>query len=682
MAAWLVLACAFGLAAEPAPAPPSGERRRDDPAIIVTGERSEQTLLDLPSSVEVFTADSLDRIARVDQLDDLLAYIPNVQTGSGGEGPTIRGQDSTGVLRDLPAFLGGTRPRTSLQIDGRSVGFNEFVFGAAPLWDVERVELFRSPQSTTQGRNSIGGAIFIETRDPTYDWQGAARLIGDDAENGLGSAMVSGPILADRLAFRVAAERREGRTASWLGKVIPGVDPNRDDHLLVRAKLLAEPQFLPGARLELTYSHVETQAPQVEGVQPPFRRRRDPSVNYGVIRTNVESVSAVLRLRPAADLQTTSTLTFGDAFIRRFSRPGVGRTRTWADDMSAETVARWTPSARLGVTAGFHLIAAGLRQEIDLAFRYGTGMFDDDQHSLGLFGEVEYRPLPALRLTAGLRHQRDRQRRVGAVGDERQRFPIDYDGRFDALLPKFTLTYALSEHMRVGAQVQRAYNAGGATLNPDNGDRDTFEAERLWAYELFWRVALLDDRLTARANLFYNDIRNAQRPQTRFILFPDGTTIALTNIDNAPAAETYGAELDVGWRLTPRLDVDVALGLLGTRTLRTVDPQDPILGKRFQRSPTMSLSASIAWRPVDALLLSVQARHRSGYFSDDANARDRRIGAATVLDVKLNWSRGTFSLFGYVRNLGDAFYLTYRFNPVLATAGDPREIGIGVSARF
>lgn len=80
MAALLGLACALGLAAEPVPPPPGGERRNDHPAIIVTGERSEQTLLDLPSSVSVFTADSLDRIARVDQLDDLLAYIPNVQT--------------------------------------------------------------------------------------------------------------------------------------------------------------------------------------------------------------------------------------------------------------------------------------------------------------------------------------------------------------------------------------------------------------------------------------------------------------------------------------------------------------------------------------------------------------------------------------------------------------------------
>jgi outer membrane receptor protein involved in Fe transport len=39
-------------------------------------------------------------------------------------------------------------------------------------------------------------------------------------------------------------------------------------------------------------------------------------------------------------------------------------------------------------------------------------------------------------------------------------------------------------------------------------------------------------------------------------------------------------------------------------------------------------------------------------------------------------------LFGYVRNAFDAFYLTYLFTPTFGTPGDPREIGIGIEARF
>lgn len=160
-----------------------GQNDRATGEIIVTGERVERTIAQTASSVSVVSAYEIERLAGADRVDQLLAAIPNVQLGSGGEGPTIRGQDTTGVLRDLPGFLGGTRPRVTLQVDGRPVGYNEFVFGVSPLWDVAKVEVFRSPQSTTQGRNSIAGAIFVETRVPTYDWEGGARLIVGDYDN-------------------------------------------------------------------------------------------------------------------------------------------------------------------------------------------------------------------------------------------------------------------------------------------------------------------------------------------------------------------------------------------------------------------------------------------------------------------------------------------------------------------
>ncbi len=131
--------------------------------IVVTGERISRSTHNTASSVAVETAETIDAEANPDRIEQLLQAIPNVQLGSGGEGPTIRGQDSTGVVRDLPAFLSGTRPRTTIRIDGRSATYYELAFGLTSVWDVGRVEVFRSPQTMTQGRNSIGGAIFVET---------------------------------------------------------------------------------------------------------------------------------------------------------------------------------------------------------------------------------------------------------------------------------------------------------------------------------------------------------------------------------------------------------------------------------------------------------------------------------------------------------------------------------------
>src|SRR3546814_15009590 len=78
-----------------------------------------------------------------------------------------------------------------MQVDGRPLGFNELIFGNASLWDVQQVEVFRGPQSTIQGRNSIAGAVVLKTNDPTYYTEGAAQFQGGELDERQGSAMRS-----------------------------------------------------------------------------------------------------------------------------------------------------------------------------------------------------------------------------------------------------------------------------------------------------------------------------------------------------------------------------------------------------------------------------------------------------------------------------------------------------------
>ena len=90
------------------------------------------------------------------------------------------------------------------------------------------------------------------------------------------------------------------------------------------------------------------------------------------------------------------------------------------------------------------------------------------------------------------------------------------------------------------------------------------------------------------------------------------------------------------------------------------------------------------WKPQGALILSGQLRHNSSYFSDDLETAARRVDPATTVDARAAWTWRGFTLFGYVRNLFDAFHLTYRFDPAsrLATAADPREWGLGIEASY
>ncbi len=680
----LLAVASIGAAAPPPDALPADPGPTADGEIIVTGERVPRTIRETPSSVVALTADAIEATS-ADRLDQILEMIPNVQVGSGEEGPAIRGQDSTGVLRGLFAFLGGTRPRVTVQIDGRPVTYYEYVSGAEPLWDIERVEVWRSPQTTTQGRNSIAGAIFIETADPTFDWEGRARAIVGGLGTRQVSGVVSGPVVTDRLAFRVSGDLHRGRMASDMVDAIPGADIARDDYAIVRAKLLLTPAALPGARIETSYVHTASQAPQFEAVIRPFENRSSPvpQMTNGIHRINTDSVTARWH-HEAGALTSDVTLSFGDTQVRRFGLPGLGQTTVDSQDYSKEAIVRWrSDDDRLSVLGGVNQIVTRQKQTIDITgLGIGAGGFQDRQTSLGIFGEATWKPAAPLAITGGLRRQSDRQRRIGQVGPATGGLKLDYGGHFDAWLGKLSLAYDLSDATTAGVMVQRAYSPGGTSFNIRLRRQDTFEEERVWSGEMFFRSRFAQDRGTIAMNLFYNAIEDAQRVQDAEIVVPGSTSFFFPEFGNAPRSRTRGLEVEGSYRPVARLTARFGLGLLRTRIIEAAFSSDATLGKEFQRSPHLSASAALDWRPVDAIRISVAGRHHSGYFSDDKNNAALRIGSQTVVDVRGEYTAGRVKLFGYLRNALDAFYLTYLFNPDFGTAGDPREAGLGIEARF
>lgn len=654
--------------------------------IIVTGERQRRSLFQTTSSVAVLTADTIEAQAATDRADQLLAFIPNVQLGSGGDGPTIRGQDSTGVLRDLSAFLGGTRPRVTLQVDGRPVSYYEYVFGTASTWDVAQVEVFRSPQTTTQGRNSIAGAIFLRTADPTETWEARGRVLAGNFATRQASATLSGPLVDGQLAFRLSGDIRRMRNSSDMADGIVGASLKHDDFGIGRIKLRATPAAVPGLSMDLTYFHGRSQAPQFEAILAPFEARRAPipQQTNGVYRINSDSLTLVSDYDLTRALGWRTTLSWGDVRVQRFGLPGLGRTRIGSRDFAMESVLNWRSSAVLEAIGGASWFTQRQHQAIDVTrLALGTGDFADRQTSFGLFGEATWRPVPRLAVTGGLRYQRDFQDRNGELRRPTTPARLDYRQSFDAWLPKLSIALDVDDDVTAGVVIQRAFNPGGVTLMQFTGMPNAFGAETLWSYEAFARARFADGRGTLRANLFFSDMSDAQRPR-QFLFTPPalGVPVPATEIVNAPAAESYGGEVELGWRLHQRLSVNIGAALLRTRIVRMPAPDDPMTGKDFQRAPHFSASAGVDWRPVDALRLSAQIRTNSGYFSDDANTPTLRIGGSTAVNARAAYTHGGLTVFGYARNLFNSFYLTYLFTPTLGTAADPREIGAGIEWRF
>ena len=229
------------------PTPDGVAEREADNAIVVLGEKGHRTLRDTPASVAITTAET---IADQNLLDvyDVLQRTPNVSVGADRTSFTIRGIDAFNVSG------AGDGALASVYVDGAVLPRAALNTGPLDLYDIARVEIFRGPQSTVQGRNALAGAVVIRTTDPGHDWSGTARLMltGPDGQRRAGAA-IGGPLIGDQLAFRVAGEvaRSDGLVTNTT--LHRDADPRRSETL--RGKLLFTPDAVPGLRLVATYQH-------------------------------------------------------------------------------------------------------------------------------------------------------------------------------------------------------------------------------------------------------------------------------------------------------------------------------------------------------------------------------------------------------------------------------------------
>lgn len=239
--------------------------------VVVTAEKTSRSLRDTSTSVVVLTAGDIENRPGFDSAKDILSRLGNVvDTGRGNLLPAVRGVDGTGPAQGADAFLGGTRPRFAFQLDGRPLTYNETVFGDLGLFDVQQVEILRGPQSTLQGRNAMGGTIAIRTKDPTFDWHGGLRAVGGDFSHRQASAYVSGPLVDDQLAFRIAYEQSDFDSFLKMPVPILGRNAGEFSSTSARAKLLIKPAAMPSFSTLVTLNHSEFEGPQGEIAAFPF----------------------------------------------------------------------------------------------------------------------------------------------------------------------------------------------------------------------------------------------------------------------------------------------------------------------------------------------------------------------------------------------------------------------------
>ena len=155
--------------------------------MVVTSQKREQNLLDVPSALQAFSGDMLED-AGVRDTNDLTRLVPDMMMSGEDVGRAniwLRGIGST-------AFDVGSESSNALFVDEIFMSRAQSVMTG--LVDIERVEVLKGPQGTLYGRNALGGAISIYYKKPTSEFEQKLKAgIGDSGYESL-SYMVSGEI--------------------------------------------------------------------------------------------------------------------------------------------------------------------------------------------------------------------------------------------------------------------------------------------------------------------------------------------------------------------------------------------------------------------------------------------------------------------------------------------------------
>ena len=201
-------------------------------SIQVTAQRKEESVLDVPMSIQAFGGDQLDDL-RVNSVDDLQSVIPSFTVSQSYQGVptyTLRGIGFNTINVSATSTVG-------TYVD--EVAYPFPFMNSGPVFDVNRVEVLKGPQGTLFGRNTTAGLINVVTNKPSNEFEGSVSAdIGNyDTVNYEG--MINLPI-SETLQARFAA-RHEGSDEGWQKSDLTGQDRGTIDKTGYRAALAWQP---------------------------------------------------------------------------------------------------------------------------------------------------------------------------------------------------------------------------------------------------------------------------------------------------------------------------------------------------------------------------------------------------------------------------------------------------------
>jgi iron complex outermembrane receptor protein len=507
-------ATALGSLAIPAwadpPSPPEGQQQDAADQILVVARRLTERLVDVPIAVTTLNGEDLRRWQAVD-LSGIQGTVPNLNIVQGRGSSTSINITIRGIGQPDP--LQTFDPAVGVYVDG--VYFSRVQGQLLDLFDVDHIEILRGPQGTLYGKNTIGGAVNIISRQPDWEQVHADGSFGYGAyDQRLANAYLTLPLIADKLALSLAGnyDRRDGTVTDPL----TGRKYNDRNTQTGRAILRAQPSETVQIDLEADYTREHTQ----------------PTLGYPTAPINKVDLltGATPLLAPAYPygpyhFEDSTGLAAGDG--QTLHHWGVALTARVeiSDRLTATSISAYR---RLRSNAWLDLDATPysvgdiyvgmpqhqLSQELQLQYDHGplravAGLYYLDEHvstrqvsltndfillgdapatlsrisadrqvtqSYAGFGQLIYDFTDTLSFTAGVRYTRDRKSYVrstytilNGVVSSPFLFPASLPAPYDTLdhvdfgawTPSFSLSYKPSTDTQLYVSVSRGYKSGG-----------------------------------------------------------------------------------------------------------------------------------------------------------------------------------------------------------------------------
>ncbi|ADZ90626.1 TonB-dependent receptor [Marinomonas mediterranea] len=645
--------------------------------LVVTGEKIDKDIKDTTTAVTVVSGEDIEN-GDAKTINDVVTQSPNVVTAGFGT-VNIRGINGSGATTGYYATVSGSRQRIDTSVDGVSDAFTGYNFNGSGVWDLQQVEVLRGPQSTTQGENSIGGAIVVKSNNPTFYSESAARLGLETYENGnvmKNLAVMNSGAITDNLAYRIVADGTDGKGfLSYDGETdkVP-VDPEESNTLNLRGKLLWMPTSNEDFTIKLTANHRKADGSYLNWANwkngsgnedETFTLNESNYDNTRIQDSETNNLSVEVNYPISKGIASATTISTNSQ-KNRFDQYPEEETYTFKDETNAfeSKLLYNAPDSNLSGVAG--IMVADRDNTLDNVNTKGK----TSEERAGFYTDVTYKLTQKFAFNAGGRFQYEKQSRYYK---NRGTVNIDKDMSDDIFLPKIGASYVINDSTNVGFIARKGYNSGG--IGYDDGWRsgqgqvysaETYEykSETVHAYELSSKTQF-DNGSSVRIALFYNK-------------YSDYQALSDSRIRNVSSAHTTGLEMEATQRLNPNLELRQSIGYLESE----IDKNDSYKGNELSNAPNWNAAVGVTALVGDNLTINGDATYVGESYSDLSNTEDYTVGNYTLLDASADYEIGDFTISAYVKNLTDED-VVYTINAgSRAAVGQTRTVGVSATYRM